>query len=117
MIDLAVDAVIVSVGALVLTWPANVVVRYILNQARTDIGPPIGAGRWIGVLERLLIFVLVVMGEAGAAGLVIAAKSILRYPEISGRTPTMNPEYVLVGSLTSWLIAFSVAAGTRAVLG
>jgi hypothetical protein len=112
-----IDAAVVLAGALVLTWPANLAVRWVLRMARAHVGPPVGAGRWIGVLERLLIFVLVVMGEAGAAGLVAAAKSILRYPEMSGEPPAINPEYVLVGSLTSWLIAVSVSGGVLLVLG
>jgi hypothetical protein len=51
-----------------------------------------------------------VAGQAAAAGLVIAAKSILRVPEISGKPASIDPEYVLVGSLTSWLIAFAAGA-------
>ncbi|MGF1665490.1 MAG: hypothetical protein ACFCVC_04375 [Acidimicrobiia bacterium] len=117
MIDVLIDAALIAAGGLILTWPANLAVRWVLGRARAHVGPPVGAGRWIGVLERLLIFVLVVMGEAGAAGLVVAAKSILRYPEISGKTPTINPEYVLVGSLTSWLLAFAVGGGVVAALG
>ncbi len=117
MNDVLVDTVIIGLGGLILTWPANLAVRWVLGRARPHLGPPVGAGRWIGVLERLLIFVLVVMGEAGAAGLVVAAKSILRYPEISGQAPTINPEYVLVGSLTSWLLAFAVGGGAVAALG
>lgn len=111
------DALVMGFGAFILTSPANLAVRWVLRRARAHVGPPKGAGRWIGVLERLLIFVLVVMGEAGAAGLVVAAKSILRYPEISGQTPTINPEYVLVGSMTSWLLAFAVGGGVVAALG
>lgn len=113
-----IDAGLIVGGALLVTWPANLLVRFVLRRARAVVGQPIGAGRWIGILERLLIFTLVVMGEAGAAGLVVAAKSILRYPEISGQAPTpMNPEYVLIGSLTSWLVAFAIGGGVAAALG
>ncbi len=113
MSDGAVVAVVV-VGAGALTVPANWLVRWILRLARQS-GPPDtrGAGRWIGPLERLLIYVLVVVGEPGAAGLVVAAKSILRFPEISGTPAKIDPEYVLVGSLASWLVAFAVAVGVR----
>jgi hypothetical protein len=96
-------------GAVLLTWPANLAVRNLLRLARvgpvTDVNR---AGRWIGALERLLIYVLVIMGAAAAAGLVIAAKSILRFPEISAKPAAIDPEYVLVGSLASWLIAFGL---------
>jgi hypothetical protein len=112
-----IDAGVVLLGAVLLTWPSNVIVRIVLRLARAGDGQGTGAGRWIGALERLLIFVLVVMGEAGAAGLVVAAKSILRYPEITGEPPAIQPEYVLVGSLTSWFLAFAISAGVVQLLG
>ena len=75
-----------------------------------------GAGRWIGILERLLIYVLVLLGEAGAASLVAAAKTILRFPEISAKPARIAPEYVIVGSLASWLVAFAVAAAVASLI-
>lgn len=105
------DVGLVALGAILLTTPANWLVRAILHRARGKAEPAeMGAGRWIGVLERLLIYVLVLVGEAGAAGLVAAAKTILRFPEISAQPAKIAPEYVLVGSLASWLLAFAVAA-------
>jgi hypothetical protein len=100
--------VVIVVG--LLTAPSNWFVRFLLEHVRgIGTGPIDGAGRWIGSLERLLIFLLVVSDEAGAAALVVAAKAILRFPEINGDEPHLEAEYVLVGSLTSWLLA--VAGG------
>lgn len=115
-IDGAVDLLVVAVGAALLVTPANFVVRWILKRAR-GVALPVeaGAGRWIGGMERLLIFLLVLMGEPGAASLVAAAKSLLRFPEITGPHSKMSPEYVLVGSLASWLLAFA-AGGIAATL-
>ncbi len=68
-------------GGLHLTLPSNWVVRQVLRLARHEAPPSQNkAGRWIGVLERLLIYVLMLIGAAAAAGLVVAAKSILRFP-------------------------------------
>jgi hypothetical protein len=98
-------------GALFLTAPSNWIVRAVLRLARHSETPAVNqAGRWIGMLERLLIYVLVLIGAAAAAGLVVAAKSILRFPEISAKPAQIDPEYVLVGSLASWLLAFSTGA-------
>ncbi|CAN5300633.1 hypothetical protein BH18ACT5_BH18ACT5_00040 [soil metagenome] len=111
------DALIVIAGALVLSFPTNYAVRLVLSRARgVRLPVEFGAGRWIGTMERLLIFVLVLIGEPGAAGLVVAAKSLLRFPEITGPNSRLSPEYVLVGSLASWLAAFAVAAGARLLL-
>lgn len=105
------EAALVAGGALVLTFPANWLVRQVLRLTRQETTPSHNqAGRWIGILERLLIYVLMLAGAAAAAGLVVAAKSILRYPEISAKPATIDPEYVLVGSLASWLLAFGTGA-------
>jgi hypothetical protein len=105
------DLGVIAIGGLLLTFPANWVVRQVLRLTRQETTPSHNqAGRWIGILERLLIYVLMLAGAAAAAGLVVAAKSILRYPEISAKPATIDPEYVLVGSLASWLLAFGTGA-------
>ena len=117
-VDSVRDALIVLLGAALLTTPANFAVRWILRRARRVALPAeAGAGRWIGGMERLLIFLLVLIGEPGAASLVAAAKSLLRFPEITGSHSRISPEYVLVGSLASWLIAFSAGAVAAALTG
>ena len=104
-------------GGLLLTFPSNWVVRQVLRLARHEAPPSQNkAGRWIGVLERLLIYVLMLIGAAAAAGLVVAAKSILRFPEISAKPAVIDPEYVLVGSLASWLLAFATGAMVTSVV-
>ena len=87
-------------------WPAAGVVRRLL--ASVDFSeskelPRPGLGRWIGRFERSLI-----AGAPTAVGLVVTAKSILRFPEITGDKPAMKPEYVLVGSLASWAIGVAL---------
>jgi len=110
-------ALIVAGGALLLTFPSNYAVRFVLSRARgVRVPAEIGAGRWIGTMERLTIYLLVLSGEAAAAGLVVAAKSLLRFPEITGPDSRLSPEYVLVGSLASWLCAFAIGAGVSLLI-
>ena len=117
MSDIVVWAGVVVLVTLV-TSPSNWAVRFLLEHVRVTAPTPTdGAGRWIGTLERLLIFLLVVGDEAGAAALVVAAKAILRFPEITGEEPHLEAEYVLVGSLASWLLAVAAGLGAKALLG
>ena len=110
--------VVVVVVVAALTAPSNWLVRRLLTSVGAmPTGGVEGAGRWIGILERLLLFCLVVIDEAGAAGLVVAAKAILRFPEITGEEPHLPAEYVLIGSLASWLLAVVGGIGARLVLG
>ena len=60
------------------------------------------AGRIIGSLERLISFILIIFNQFAAVGFIIAAKSILRFRD----TQTAKTEYLLIGTLLSFGIAF-----------
>lgn len=63
-------------------------------------------GRIIGPLERLLIVLLALIGAPVLIAALIAAKGIVRYPEISAdRGAGSKAEEFLIGSLTSWALA------------
>ncbi len=66
-----------------------------------------GAGRMIGLLERSVIFVLILTGHPEGVGFLIAAKSILRFSET--REDRLVSEYVIIGTLASFLWAILCA--------
>lgn len=66
---------------------------------------PSDAGRLIGILERYLILVLIVIEAPTAIALVLAVKSISRLKEFEDRTFV---EYFLVGSLVSLLAGMAL---------
>lgn len=80
-------------------------------------------GRLLGPMERLLILGLGLAGQLTAATAVIAAKSIIRFPEINAQKAKVNgdlgigidevTEYFLVGSFASWIIALGGLALTQ----
>lgn len=85
-------------------------------------------GRTIGVIERLMIVGLVVSGNATAAALVVSAKSLLRFPEVSrqkereeegglARAADVSTEYFLLGSMASWMCALAAAGCALLALG
>ncbi len=71
-------------------------------------------GRMIGALERGLIFLLVLTGQAGGIGFLIAAKSVLRFGAISDDRSVS--EYVIIGTLASFGWAIAVAVLTQALM-
>lgn len=75
------------------------------------------AGRWIGMLERLVIFVAVLARLEALIGFVIAVKAVLRLPEARERWTRELAEYYLVGSLASLGWALILGLGVRAVRG
>ncbi len=70
-------------------------------------------GRLLGPMERVLILGLGLAGQLAAATAVVAAKSIIRFPEINAQKARQNghigiddiTEYFLVGSFASWIVA------------
>ncbi|NQU10634.1 hypothetical protein HQ590_07590 [bacterium] len=66
-----------------------------------------------GVLERLLVFFLVLGGQFTALGFVIAAKGIARFRELEQRE---FAEYFLIGTMLSLIIAGGIALLTKALL-
>ena len=56
-----------------------------------------GAGAAVGILERLIMGIFVLMGQFAAIGLIFTAKSVARYNKISENQSFA--EYYLIGSL------------------
>ena len=71
-------------------------------------------GYLIGLLERGLIFVLVLVGQPADIGFLIAAKSVLRF-ETTARDQRAG-EYVIIGTLASFGWAIVAAYATVALL-
>lgn len=97
---------------LFLGLTANVLVRLVLGPgpALKKVEAELKGGRLLGPLERLFIFGAALSGQFAAVAAVIAAKGILRFPEISKASDQSNEaEYVLVGSFVSWAIALAAA--------
>ena len=78
-------------------------------------GAPAG-GKVIGMLERAFAYGGVLVGHPETAALVVALKSVARYPEFKGRNGRKFAEYFLIGTLLSLLVALAVAYLVRAAL-
>ncbi len=67
-------------------------------------------GRLIGPLERILVMILTLAAAYPILAAMLAAKGIVRFPEISRDGETgARAEYFLVGSLVSWVVALGAA--------
>lgn len=123
----------VLVGALLWSGPAaDIVVRQVLEATRlpapeTAAEAGLKAGRWIGRLERWLLVVCIAGGQAALAVLPIGGKALFRYAEVVAEARIDQPrlqradgddppvtrgtliDYVIVGSLASWVQAIVLA--------
>ena len=76
----------------------------------------INGGQMIGQMERLLLFLFVIMNYPSGIGFLLAAKSILRFGEIKEVGQRMEAEYIIIGTLISFGSGTLVAAATQWVL-
>lgn len=60
------------------------------------------AGRWIGVMERVLVFTFVMINQWTAIGFLMAAKSVFRFGDLREGKDKGHTEYVLIGTLLSF---------------
>ena len=68
------------------------------GQVRDDLTPALGGGELIGLLERLVVFGLVIGGVIGSLALIVAAKAAARFPQFKEEA---FAEYFLIGTLSS----------------
>ncbi len=110
VIPIETQIVAIVTGFLLCAKPANIIIKNAFDVFSIQIPKENGdepaeddslpnAGKLIGITERFLGLALIIIGQYGAVGLIIAAKSILRFSN------PKKSEYVLVGTLLSFGIA------------
>ncbi|WP_316825253.1 DUF3307 domain-containing protein [Pedobacter miscanthi] len=101
-------------GALFLTMPTSIVMKVIIAKWIPDNQPDSpksleNAGKYIGILERTLIFLFILTNHFEAVGFLLAAKSIFRFGDLKEKHDLKLTEYVLIGTLLSFGIAIVTA--------
>lgn len=108
-------------GLLFLTMPTSIIMKVIIAKwlPESDDESPKSlqnAGKYIGILERALIFIFIVTNHFEAVGFLLAAKSIFRFGDLKEAHDLKLTEYVLIGTLLSFGIAIVVSFGVMGLL-
>ena len=93
-----------------LTLPSSIIIKVFItrwtphteennNESLED------AGKFIGIFERLFVFVFVTTGHWEAVGFLLAAKSVFRFGDLKESKDRKLTEYILIGTLVSFGIA------------
>ena len=75
------------------------------------------AGAYIGILERLFVFMFIITNHWEGVGFLIAAKSVFRFGDLSKAKDRKLTEYILIGTLLSFGLAILFGVGYEYVLG
>lgn len=89
-----------------LTYPTSMILKTLLAQWELKgVNKNSGinnAGKYIGILERLFIFLFVVINFWEGIGFLLAAKSIFRFGDLKESKDVQLTEYILIGTLLSF---------------
>jgi hypothetical protein len=96
-----------------LSTPSSFIVSYMIMPYTKQLDEPAEsalprAGQYIGILERILSLAFIAIGQWGALGFLIGAKSAFRFADLTRAKDRRLTEYILIGTLLS----FSMAIGT-----
>ncbi len=95
-----------------LTFPTSFIIKFAISRwTPPDSGKDDSlksAGQYIGILERLFVFVFILLQQWVGIGFLLAAKSIFRFGDLRGRDERSLTEYVLIGTLLSFGLAVLV---------
>lgn len=97
-------------AVLVLSYPTSIIMKVIfskwhLSKIVSEKESLEDAGTYIGILERLLVFIFIILDQWEAVGFLITAKSVFRFGDLSAAKERKLTEYVLIGTLISFGIA------------
>jgi len=101
---------ILTASYIIVIWPAAIWIGKFTEPWRKEIGEGESqgldkAGLCVGRLERVLILTFVLLGQFGAIGFLIAAKSVFRFGEIRDPSHRKETEYFLIGTAVSFAVA------------
>lgn len=96
-----------------LSQPVSVLIHSVISRWKPDTiseepGSLENAGKYIGILERLFVFAFTVTGNWAAIGFLLTAKSVFRFGDLKESKDRKLTEYVLIGTLLSFGIAFLI---------
>lgn len=97
-------------GWSVSAFPVGILIGLILQRYPTSqMRGFTDGGKTIGSLERSIILLLFLINTPVGVGFLITAKTLFRFGEISRTDDQKNVEYILIGTLLSFLLGMLVA--------
>ncbi|QDP86357.1 DUF3307 domain-containing protein [Chryseobacterium sp. SNU WT5] len=107
------DSLQLITAVVFLTVPSSILIKTVISfwtpvtvdHSKLQTESLVNAGKYIGILERLLVFVFILVNHWEGVGFMIAAKSVFRFSDLAEAKQRKLTEYVLIGTLLSFGIA------------
>lgn len=106
------ESLLLVLAVLIITSVSSIIMKimmskWILEEDKSEDSLE-NAGKYIGILERLFVFGFILLNQWSAIGLLIAAKSVFRFGDLSRAKDRKLTEYILIGTLMSFGLAILV---------
>lgn len=103
---------LIVLAVFLFAWkPLSLIIQLILSPYTKEMqtseknpGLPY-AGEWIGILERFLVIIFVMLGQFAGVGFLLAAKSVFRFGDMRREQDRRLTEYIMLGTLFSVTLA------------
>lgn len=108
----SIESLLLILAILTISFVSSIIMKIImskweLKEDKSDDSLE-SAGKYIGILERLFVFSFILLNQWSAIGLLIAAKSVFRFGDLSRAKDRKLTEYILIGTLISFGLAISI---------
>lgn len=125
------EYITIITAIILIIWPVGIAIGKITEPFRKELGSNpqqifddsnlqtdslMKAGTYIGIVERILVMIFVMMGQYAAIGFLIAAKSILRISRDGEADARKKTEYVLIGTLLSFTLAILIGLLAKVII-
>lgn len=121
----SVKSLLYGIAVLLIVWVSPVIIKIYFsrwNNALTFDDKNLkteslkNAGMLIGILERTLIVIFININFFEGVGYLLAAKSIFRFGDLTNSKEKKLTEYILLGTLISFIIAILIGLGLKFAL-
>lgn len=106
------ESLLLILAVLTITFVSSIIMKiimskWVLEEDKSEDSLE-SAGKYIGILERLFVFAFILLNQWSAIGLLIAAKSVFRFGDLSRAKDRKLTEYILIGTLISFGVGISI---------
>lgn len=95
----------VVIGKMTEGWSNELNIQQSLSSSQTDKLGLKNAGKWIGIIERILILTFVINLQFAAIGFMLAAKSVFRFGDLKESKDHKKTEYIIIGTFLSFMLS------------
>ncbi|WP_296705752.1 DUF3307 domain-containing protein [Algoriphagus sp.] len=110
---------LIIIAYIIVTLPSGILIGYLtlswqeqLSKNKKDESLK-DAGKWIGIIERILILTFILLNQWQPIGFLLAAKSVFRFGDLKKAKEQKKTEYILIGTLLSFTLAIFIGLFTQ----